>query len=106
MKPSVLELLLIVGASLRLTRLAVVDTIAAYPRDLMRAAGQRTAGQRGLIWADNLVSCPHCIGFWITLAVTYSWWAAGSTAVWTVGTVALSVSYLVGHLVAATDMEN
>lgn len=106
MKPSVFELLLIVGASLRLTRLAVVDTIANYPRDLMRAAGQRAAGSRGLIWADNLVSCPHCIGFWITLTVTYSWWAAGSTTVWLLVALTLTVSYLVGHIVAATDMEN
>ena len=106
MEPSWLDLLLIVGASLRLTRLAVVDVISAGPRDLVRAAGYRTAGSRGLVWADNLVSCPHCIGFWITLAVAVSWWQAGNTTVWLVGTVALSVSYLVGHIVAANDMEN
>lgn len=106
MEPSWLDLLLIVGASLRLTRLAVVDVIAAGPRDLIRAAGQKTAGLKGLVWADNLVSCPHCLGFWVTLAVAWSWWFAGESDVWFVGALTLSVSYLVGHLVAATDVEN
>lgn len=99
-----LDVALIVLATARLTRLAVVDTIAVGFRNAARWVGRTLAGTRGLVWADDLVSCPHCVGFWLSAAVvvSYAWWA-GPT--WRVVAGALAVSYAVGHLVAHFDLD-
>ncbi len=101
-----LDAVLIVGATLRLTRLAVVDTIAAPFRTLVLLIGRGLARDRGLIWADELVSCPHCIGFWIAVAVVASWAAWGGTAWWNLTAGALTVAYASGHLVARLDVDD
>jgi hypothetical protein len=98
-----LDLLLLLGFAARLIRLAVIDEIASPARDLVRAAGQRLAGDRGLVWADGLVSCPFCIGFWLSAALVASWALVGDTVAWRLTAGAFALSYAAGHLVARLD---
>jgi hypothetical protein len=101
-----LDVVLLVGLAARLIRLTVVDTIAGPARDLVRRAGLRAAGDRGLVWADDLISCPFCIGWWISVGVVGSWLAAGGTLVWQAVAAAFTLSYVAGHLVAALDVDD
>lgn len=73
-------------AAARLTRLVTEDTITEPLR----------------VWASNkpflyeLVTCPWCIGFHISVACVAVWWTAGQTAVWFLAPFA--VSHVVGWL--------
>lgn len=89
--------LLVLGAAARLTRLVTVDSIADPLRDGVRMAANRV-GPRTLVWADDLVTCPHCVGFWATLAVLATAAAWGHTAAWRFVAATLAASYVVGHL--------
>lgn len=99
-----LDVALIVLAAARLTRLAVVDSIAVTFRNGARRVGRTLAGTRGLVWADDLVSCPHCIGAWLSAAVVVSY-AAWAGPTWRIAAGALAVSYAVGHMVAHFDLD-
>jgi|GEM_PF-3738479 len=103
MDPTLLDIVLLVGFAARLTRLAVVDDIAEGPRILaVRYAGR--VGDRPMRWTLSLLSCPYCIGFWLSVAVIGSWAAWGDTAVWLLIAAAFTLSYVVGHLVALLDV--
>lgn len=104
MEPTVLDVVLIVGFAARLTRLAVADTIAEWPRILaVRAAGRISDG--AVRWTHALLTCPHCIGFWISAAVVASWAAWGHTAGWRLVAAAFTVAYIAGHAVARFDFD-
>lgn len=92
MRPDLLDAVLAVGATARLTRLVVHDDIAAP----LRAAAVR-AGER---W-ETLAGCVWCLGFWTSAAVVGSWWAAGGSAWWTAPAAVLTVNYAAALLDAA-----
>lgn len=96
---SLLDVALIIGLSVRLTRLAVVDTIA----DPVRVVLIRLVPLRLVDWTHTLLSCPHCIGFWITAAVVASWHLWGDLLVWQAVAATFGLAYLVGHAVARLD---
>lgn len=101
----ILDAALIVGATLRLTRLTVTDTVTAPLRELARRIGRALAGDGGLLWVDDLVSCPHCVSVWAAtlVVVTYAVW--GDHVVWRVAAATLTVAYLAGHVSARLDGE-
>ena len=101
-----LDLLLLLGFAARLIRLVAVDSIASYLRDWVRWIGEQVGGDRGLLWADELVTCPFCVGFWISVGVVASWALVGDTAGWRLTAAAFTLSYAAGHLVARLDAED
>lgn len=100
MDPSLLDAILVLGFAARLTRLAVVDDIA----EPARVAFVKAVPTRIVAWVIALLTCPHCLGFWLSAAVVLSWLAWGSTVLWQAVAAAFTVSYLVGHVVARLDM--
>lgn len=120
-----LDLLLLLGATLRLTRLVTTDdlgwwlirgpayrattrplnTLPAYltepEPDTTTLAGKLASG----------LGCPHCVGFWIGLALLTVWSLTGGIGhgwedlhgTWRFVTGALTLSYLVGHIGARLD---
>lgn len=102
MQPAILDIALIIGATLRLIRLTTVDDIAAPARlTLIRRSPPRLVD-----WTHGLLTCPHCIGFWLSAAVVTSWLWAGHRPVWQAATGILTVSYLAGHVSARLDAED
>lgn len=109
--------LLALGSALRLTRLAVTDTITQPFRNAIamryarasalqshsyedpKRARRVTRRANAWLWLVQLFECPWCIGFWISLAVAAV--AVSPVVSWTVtlvAAVALSLSWLVGAL--------
>jgi hypothetical protein len=117
--------LLALGASLRLTRLAVTDTITQPFRTAIamryasasalesqtaqqnsgRAAISRAARRRAIwLWLVQLFECPWCIGFWISAAVAaVAVSPAGTSTPAVVAAAGLSLSYLVGLITLAEN---
>lgn len=104
--PNWWTLILLGGASFRMYRLIAMDTLLDTPRAWLVGLG---------VWKDGMpipttyrkglaefITCPWCLGFWITLA----WWAAWQG--WPHGTLVvaapLSISAAVG-LVAKLDRD-
>lgn len=102
MEPDLFDAVLVVGAAARLTRLVTDDTIGRPARDALRTAGRRLAGADGLVWADELATCPWCAGFWVALAVVASWAAWGAHPAWQAVAGVLAVAWAVGWLGTAT----
>ena len=102
---SLLDIVLLVGFASRLTRLAVVDSIAEGPRILaVRIAGRM--GDRPARWILALLQCPYCIGFWLSAGVVGTWIAWGGTLAWQAVAAAFTLSYVAGHLVARLDLDS
>lgn len=97
-----LGIALVVFASARLTRLLVIDAAGDVFRRVIRRA-LAVFGRRAAVMAEDLLECPFCVGFWISLGVAGSFVTHGDAVWWQVGALALSVSYLAGHLVARLD---
>jgi len=100
MDPTLLDVLLVLGFATRLTRLAVVDDIG----EPLRVALVKVVPIRTVSWVHTLITCPFCIGFWLSAAVVASWLAWGSTILWQAVAAAFTVSYLAGHAVARLDL--
>lgn len=111
----VADLLLLLGLTMRLTRLVTTDDLGRWWfTDRVYAAAKRTdrkrmAARRSLIWeryADGLY-CPYCVGFWIgvsmilVLALVGGPGDAAEPWRWIAAPFALNV--LVGHLNARLD---
>lgn len=88
---SLLQLLLIVGATARLTRLAQTDTILDPLRDPIL---QRARRSKAKVW--ELLWCPWCLSFWVGVVVVASWWAWGHTTGWLAATAVLTASHATG----------
>jgi len=106
-----LDLILLVLASLRLTRLVTTDSIPGqwwiYGPAYKAAFGNPR--RRNPWWARYIegLICPYCVGFWIGLVVLLSlllvggpghaaeWWR------WTAG--AFALNYVVGHVSSRLD---
>ena len=94
---TVLEAVLLVGFAARLTRLVIVDEIAE-PVVVRLAASSR--------WLESLLSCPFCIGFWLSAAVLGSWVLAGGTVAWQLVAGVFTLNYVHGHLNGWLDLED
>lgn len=100
-----LDLILTIGLTARLTRLAVYDSAGEIIRKpIFWAASKLTKPtSRRLDWADELLGCPFCVGFWMAVAAASSWAVAGHTIAWTAIALAGTASYVAGHLTATLD---
>ena len=105
MDPTLLDVVLLAGLTVRAVRLAVVDTIGDPVRAGFVAAAGRVSPRTGL-WAADLWACPFCIGFWISAAVVASYLWAGGTLLWQAVAATATLSYLAGHAVARLDTED
>lgn len=96
-----ITVVLVVGASARLTRLITADTIAGPLRAKLITWTKSTK-------VGEFITCPWCIGFWISVAVTYAAWEVngwpltGQSLAAGIG-LALSTSYAVGILAGYDD---
>lgn len=91
------------GAALRLTRLAVEDSITSPWRDFLARRSDTEAYPRSAplaFWFAQLFECPWCIGFWVSAGLTAIAAASDGQGWYLYPAIALSISYLVG--VAAT----
>lgn len=104
-------------------REAIRRTLAERPLEAMTEPERRVIQQEieavegegsddWLSWQGRLVSglyCPHCVGFWITAAVTVPTFfvllSAGPVllGLWLLGLGVLTLAYLVSHLSAELD---
>lgn len=99
-----LTLLLAVGATARLVRLAVVDDAGVVLRAPVTWIARLALGrERGDQVASALLGCPFCVGFWLALTVAATWGAWGGSRWWQVPTLALTASYVAGHAVSTLD---
>jgi len=85
---SVFSLVLAAMASMRLTRLATTDSITEQARVWIVAKANKD-------WVETLLTCPWCIGFWISGIVTSVTWF-WHNQFWLLGLTILTVSQLVG----------
>ena len=85
---------------MRLTRLAVVDTIAEPAREWLILA----VPGRAVEWVDGLISCPHCLGVWIAAAVIGSYVLVGHTLTWQLTAATFTLAWITGHLVQRADL--
>lgn len=105
MELSILDAVLLVGLAARLTRLVVVDD-AGQP---VRIAAVRMSAalardrDRGVDFGERLVSCPFCVGFWLSVVGVVSWLLAGDTLAWQAVALVFALNYVHAHLNAALD---
>lgn len=85
------------GATARLTRLGIEDTITQPFRDFL---ARRSARSKVAFWFVQLFECPWCLGMWIAMAMTAAAVASDGAGWYLWPATALSISYLIG--VAAT----
>jgi hypothetical protein len=83
---------LVVGASARLTRLVTRDTLTSP----FRAWTIRRWGPDSK--PATLLTCPWCAGFWLCAAVAASGWWARDAWWWSLPALTLTASYAVGLL--------
>lgn len=105
--------LLVLGATLRLSRLVIVDDLGKWwLQDRIDRAMDRYADKE--IVAANLEDrlprdpwwwkyraglwCPFCVGFWIAVGVVLSYLFWGDTLVWKVIAAMLTLNYVAAHL--------
>ncbi len=86
---TVLQLVLIVGATARLVRLAQEDSILDRPRAWV---ARRLEGRK----AGELLLCPWCLSIWVGGLVAASWVRWGSDLWWAAGGAALTASMATG----------
>lgn len=102
----ILDLTVILLASLRLTRLVTTDTIGRKALRPVEDWFYDHLRQRDW-WVVSLTTCAHCIGFWITGLVILSWWLAsadsGPLTAWRLIAGTFALSYVVGHFSARLD---
>jgi hypothetical protein len=94
--------LALVLATYRLARLVCIDDITAPVRAWTYRfhAGSQARWSR---WMVALLQCPHCIGVWISFAVTAVWlWASQGWNVGTVEYLILAVAVAGGQSVVST----
>lgn len=92
---NLLHLTVIVLGTARITRLITTDTIAEPLIDrLVFGIGRRnpTAGE----WVNSLLTCPWCIGWWLSVAVVLTYAQTPTVTTWLLAPWALS--YAVGTL--------
>jgi hypothetical protein len=101
----VLSTIILLLATLRVTRFFTADTLGQW---LVVDPAQAWAGENA--WRKKLVSglsCPFCVGFWISVGAIGVLCLAGGPADpadwWWFGASAFALSYLVGHISSRLD---
>ena len=83
--PTLVELLILAIAGYRLYRLAASDSITERPRAWITGWREVPGGveqvHRRPQWIDDLVSCPYCLGAWISLGLVALWWWVQTPAI-------------------------
>jgi hypothetical protein len=98
---------LIIGASARITRFIALDTLGvnAIRKPVFNVLARTPKLQE--YW-DSLTGCVYCLGFWVTLLVSWSAYAWGEEDWWLaiafVLTASMLVAWLVGLVGQATDL--
>lgn len=87
-------MVLAAGATARLTRLVVEDTITEPVRvAVVRGLGGVSAGAAR--WAAGLLGCQWCASVWVAGGVVAGWWLLPSD-LWTAGAVVLTAAQAAG----------
>lgn len=89
-----LQLVLLAGATARLTFLAVYDGVFDRPRDALEARLERGDHPQLLV----LMSCPWCVSVYVGAAVAGSWWVWGDERWWFAVCAGLTASLFTGAL--------
>lgn len=100
---SIFVFLVSLGVALRLTRLAIQDTITQPIRDAFARLESRESSLRHTgHFFRQLLDCPWCFGFWASAATT---WLALRFApghhhfsIWTFAALTFAMSWLVGFI--------
>lgn len=91
------DLLLLVLATLRFTRLVTNDTITQPLRDYFQ----------GSDFMDELLHCPFCIGWYLGAVITAALWLAGGPGDaadwWRYGAGVFALNYVVAHVSSRLD---
>ena len=93
---------LLLGATLRTTRLATTDTITDPARAQLIHTLHNLHPPTAR-WTVELLTCPHCIGFWIAAAHTLTWQRWGHTRTWQTAAGTATLAYLTGHIAQRLD---
>jgi hypothetical protein len=80
--PDAIAFVILALGAFRLTRIIGWDTFAPLVRLRVWASGRTLEGgevkvtnDRRPEWIDQLLECPWCLGWWVSLATAFSWWA-------------------------------
>lgn len=94
--------LLVIGATLRLTRLVVTDDLGGL---LLREPAHEAARRQGTRTAQRLaegIECPFCVGQWISFGVLGSYLLArrrpATLAAWRFVAGGLALNHLTAHI--------
>jgi hypothetical protein len=93
-----LWVLLVIGATARLTRLVTGDSITEPLRVRTRLWARRES--RVGAWMDELITCPWCVSVWLGTLVAFTtiWWTDNRVLI--AGMTALTASLVTGNLQA------
>lgn len=101
----IFDIVLLVLAALRITRFVLIDSLGRWW--FVGPALKRTRNKKSEKYVEGLLSCPFCIGFWISLvgvATLYAAGGPGQAALWWRALAGVwALSYLVGHGVNRLD---
>jgi len=102
---NLVDIALIVGASIRLTRLVTVDDLGRWwVADPLSAR----LDSLGLGKYSEGFDCPFCVGFHLTFAVVASYFTARRLrrlTAWRLGASALTVNYVTAHVSSRLDWD-
>jgi len=96
-----MTLVLTVGATVRLTRLLALDTIAFPVRDWLAAQtgnedDDPSAKNRFFGFVEDMVTCPWCLSVWIGAVAAPVAWFHGQTAWFMIPALLLTASQVAG----------
>jgi hypothetical protein len=66
--PGLQEIAVLAFASSRLTRVVTLDEITAPLRERLETKAE--TGAASWVWASRLLSCPACVGWWVSLGIS------------------------------------
>lgn len=80
--PDAVQLVVLMLGAFRLTRIIGWDTMAALVHVREWVTGRRLEDDGSVTvlnpsrpeWLDQLLSCPWCLGWWVSLATAFAWW--------------------------------
>ena len=108
-----LDILILVLADLRLTRLVTTDDLGYWLlreplerwADFYPDEGEEPSGLKSKIVSG--LACPFCVGFWVGLSLLATLFLAGGpghcSLVWEYAAGAFALNYLAGHIAARLD---
>lgn len=99
-----LDLLLLVLATARVTRLITTDSIGQWW--LYAPLYKRVKTQKQMKYLEGL-QCPYCVGFWVGVGALLTLWLAGgpghAAEWWRWLTAAFALNYLIGYVSSKLD---